>query len=314
MNVTVPPTLDGERADKVVAELLELSRTKARRLIDEGLVTFGGDPVEAKQRLPQGATLHVVGTIEEASLQPEEAPFRVVYEDAHLAVVDKPAGLVVHPGAGSPGVTLAAGLLHRYPQVEGVGEPDRWGIVHRLDRDTSGLLVVAFDQETLRSLQEALRRRAIHRSYLALVNGGFEAPLGTVDAPIGRDARRPTRRAVDLSGRPARTHYRRLAGWADPQVSLLDVRLETGRTHQIRVHLASIGHPIVGDRTYGTAGPDGVDPGRVWLHAAKLRFVHPKTGQTLELEAPLPADLTASLRRLGSPNTGDYPKKILAAS
>lgn len=314
MNVTVPPTLDGERADKVVAELLELSRTKARRLIDEGLVTFGGDPVEAKQRLPQGATLHVVGTIEEASLQPEEAPFRVVYEDAHLAVVDKPAGLVVHPGAGSPGVTLAAGLLHRYPQVEGVGEPDRWGIVHRLDRDTSGLLVVAFDQETLRSLQEALRRRAIHRSYLALVNGGFEAPLGTVDAPIGRDARRPTRRAVDLSGRPARTHYRRLAGWADPQVSLLDVRLETGRTHQIRVHLASIGHPIVGDRTYGTAGPDGVDPGRVWLHAAKLRFVHPKTGQTLELEAPLPADLTASLRRLGPPNIGDYPKKILAAS
>lgn len=314
MNVTVPPTLQGERADKVIATVLGLSRAKARRLIDEGLVTVEGDPVDAKQRMAGGEVLEVESTFEEPALQPAEVPFRVVYEDGHLVVVDKPAGLVVHPGAGSKAATLAAGLLHRYPQIEGVGEPDRWGIVHRLDRETSGLLVAALEEETLQALQEALRRRAIHRSYLTLVSGSFDAPLGTIDAPLGRDPRRPTRRAVDASGRPARTHYRRLAAWSEPEVSLLEVQLETGRTHQIRIHLASIGHPVVGDRTYGTAGPEGVDPGRVWLHSARLRFDHPLTGEALDFESPLPADLAAVLQGLGSPTIGGYPKKILAAS
>ncbi len=237
-------------------------------------------------------------------LEPEPVPFTVRFEDDQLAVVDKPAGVVVHPGAGQRTGTLAAGLLNRWPELEGVGEAGRWGIVHRLDRETSGLLVVAKDAATHSALRRLLGRRAITRRYLTLVGGGFAISTGTVDAAVGRDPRRPTRVSVQSGGRPALTHYRRLAEWAAPEVALVAIELDTGRTHQIRVHMRAIDHPVVGDDVYGTRLAPPVDPGRVWLHATDLAFRHPGTGRDVAVESPLPADLVASLEALGAPALG----------
>lgn len=301
--LVVPLGLAGRRADKVVAVLAGISRSQAKQLIEGGEVTVEGQPVAPTDRFEEGTALMV--RIPPADrLVPEAVPFVVRYEDPDLAVVDKPAGVVVHPGAGRMRGTLAAGILRRWPELQGVGEEGRWGVVHRLDRDTSGLLIVARSPRALRALQNALAARSIGRSYLALVRGSFEAPTGTIDAPIGRHPRHPTRMTVLDGGRPARTHYRRIAAWRDPEISLLDVRLETGRTHQIRVHLASIGHPLIGDRTYGRGDPDGLDPGRVWLHARRLEFVHPFTGARTVVESPLPDELRSSLAALGPPPTG----------
>jgi 23S rRNA pseudouridine1911/1915/1917 synthase len=238
----------------------------------------------------------------EASLEPEPVPFEVLYEDGFLAVIDKPAGIVVHAGAGRRRGTLAAGLLHRWPEVEGVGDEGRWGIVHRLDRETSGALVVALERRTHERLRRALSRREITREYVALVHGADAAPSGTIDAPLGRDSRRPTRFRVDRGGRPARTHYSRTAAWAIPDLALLSVRLETGRTHQIRVHMASIGHPVAGDPMYGRGG-DGM-PGLL-LHSARIRFVHPFAGTEVDVAAPVPARLTEVLAGLGPPDAGE---------
>ncbi len=260
--------------------------------------------VAAKVRVAAGTALEVDMPDELPGLQAEPVAFEVRHEDEHLAVVDKPAGMVVHPGAGNRDGTLAAGLLHRWPQLAGVGDPDRWGIVHRLDKDTSGLLVVAKTPEALRGLRRDLGARRIGRHYTTLVAGSFAIATGTVDAPLGRDPRRPTRFAVRPGGRPARTHYRRVAGWVAPEVSLLDVELETGRTHQIRVHLRSIDRPVVGDSVYGKRLAPPVDPGRVWLHAGRLELTHPVTGQELAVVAPLPADLARSLAALGPPAEG----------
>jgi 23S rRNA pseudouridine1911/1915/1917 synthase len=225
----------------------------------------------------------------------------VALELADVIVVDKPAGIVVHPGAGNVTGTLVAGLLHRFPELALLGEQHRWGLVHRLDKDTSGLLLVARSPEMHEYLQAELQNRRVERTYVALVAGQLEAATGTVDAPIGRDPLQPTRMAIGRSGRPARTHYRRMAAWTE--VTLVEVTLETGRTHQIRVHLASIGHGIVGDRVYGR-GPDAPgDPGRVWLHATQLRFPLP-TGETRKVTAEIPADLRQSLHELGKPALG----------
>jgi 23S rRNA pseudouridine1911/1915/1917 synthase len=188
--------------------------------------------------------------------------------------------------------------------VEGVGDPGRWGIVHRLDRGTSGLLVVALDAGAYTGLRAAMGRREVTRTYLALVHGSSAAPTGTIDAPLGRDPRHPTRFRVDRSGRPARTHYRRLATWEGAGLALLEVRLETGRTHQIRVHTASIGHPVAGDPAYGRGG-DGIP--RLCLHAAGLRFTHPVTGGEVAVASPLPTDMADIVRGLGSPTTGEVP-------
>ncbi len=245
-------------------------------------------------------------------LEPEPVPFTVRYEDDRLAVVDKPAGVVVHPGAGQRTGTLAAGLLHRWPELQGVGEEGRWGIVHRLDRETSGLLVVAKDGVALAQLRRDLQARRIGRMYLALVAGALSIATGTVDAPLGRDPRHPTRVAVRTGGRPARTHYRRLAGWGDPAVVLVEVELETGRTHQIRVHLSTIDHPVVGDGVYGRRLAPPVDPGRVWLHAARLTLRPPGGDEELVVEAPLPADLAASVAALGAPAEGGLPTHFLS--
>jgi 23S rRNA pseudouridine1911/1915/1917 synthase len=226
------------------------------------------------------------------AIEPEEVPFRVAYEDEHLLVVDKPAGVVVHPGAGHATGTLVHGLAG---QSAG-GEEDRPGIVHRLDRDTSGLLVVARSSEAYERLQALVRDRELERSYVALVRGRPRSWRGRIDAPIGRDRDDPTRRSLDTdTPREAVTHFEvaeLLGGHA-----LLDVRLETGRTHQIRVHLAAIDLPVVGDPVYGVPDPS---LGRQFLHANRLAFTHPFTNERVEVESPLPDDLAGYLERLSA--------------
>lgn len=316
--VVVPTDLDGARADRVVAVALGMPRSRARRLFDHGLVTVGGEAASPAQRLPAGVELTVTDAAPEGGVAPEPVPFEVVHEDRHLVVVDKPAGVVVHPGAGITTGTLVSGLLARFPDLARL-EDRRFGLVHRLDRDTSGLLLVARDAEVLDALQGMLRRREVSRTYLALVAGDPPAATGTIDAPIGRHPTQPTRMAVDPRGRAARTRYRRLAAW--PGAALLEVSLESGRTHQIRVHLAAVDLPVIGDRAYGrrratvTAGDEPpapgrrhlADPGRQWLHATRLQLDHPVTGKVLTVGSAIPADLADALDRLGEPRTGRVP-------
>jgi len=297
MKSRVPPDLDGERADRVVAVLADCSRATARRLVADGTATFDGARADPKQRIPAGTELDVV-VPEALGLQPEEIPFEVFYEDRWLAVIDKPPGVVVHPGAGRRRGTLAAGILARWPRVRGVGDEDRWGIVHRLDRDTSGLLLVGLEAEAFAGLRAAVAERRVTRTYRALVEGRVTSPTGTIEAPIARDPHRPTRFRVEPGGRPARTHYRRLAVWEAAALSLLEVVLETGRTHQIRVHMRAIGHPVVADPLYG----HGMAGRRIWLHAAGLGFDHPITGERIEVESGIPDDLGAWLTELGEPD------------
>lgn len=305
MRQPVPAGLDGERADLVLARVAGVSRSTARRMVEEGSATFDGEVLEPRRRIAAGAVVEFEVPERDDTLTAEDVSFRVAYEDEFLAVVDKPVGVVVHPGAGRRRGTLAAGVLHRWPGVEGVGDPGRWGIVHRLDRDTSGLLVVALDRGAHSRLRRALAERRITREYLALVHGAGIPPTGTIDAPLGRDPRHPTRFRVAGDGRAARTHYRRLAAWEDGGFALLEVRLETGRTHQIRVHTASIGHPVGGDVAYGRRG-DGLP--RLCLHAARIRFDHPVTGAEVEVSSPMPADLAAVVARLGPPGLGEIPR------
>jgi 23S rRNA pseudouridine1911/1915/1917 synthase len=294
----VPASLAGERADKALAVMAGVSRSLARRLLEEKAATSGGAAVSPRRSLSVGQVLTVELPGPAPALAPEEIPFVVRYEDAHLAVVDKPSGVVVHPGAGRGRGTLAGGILQRWPQVRGVGEEGRWGIVHRLDRDTSGLLVVALTHDSWSAMRRAISRHLVERTYLALVHGDPVAASGTIDAPLGRSPRRRGVVRVESAGRPARTHYRCLARWPARHLALLEVTLETGRTPQIRVHLGSIGHPVVADPVYGRE--DGLAP-RLFLHAARLRFAHPITGRPIEVESPLPPDLEEARRRLGEP-------------
>ena len=297
----VTDTLAGERADKVVAVLAGISRTLARRLLEEGRVTLDGAAASPRERVAAGSWMEA-DVPAPVVLEPEVVPFAVRYEDEHLAVVDKPPGVVVHPGAGRSGAgTLAAGILEHWPGVRGVGEEGRWGIVHRLDQDTSGLLVVALSLEAWPPLRRMMARHEVERTYLALVHGIPAATTGTIEAPLGRDPRQ--RGKVRVRGRRAggATHYHCRAQWPARDLSLLELRLETGRTHQIRVHLAAIGHPVAADRRYGR--DDGLAP-RTFLHAARLRFTHPITGAEIQVESPLPPDLAEALERLGKPAAG----------
>jgi 23S rRNA pseudouridine1911/1915/1917 synthase len=288
-SLSVPPEAAGHRVDRFLASLDPVgSRAAAERLIESGAVTVDGSPPRKSQRLAAGQTV----TFPEAepvisTLQPVALDLPVLYRDEYLLVVDKPAGLLVHPVPGYSGPTLVHGLLSEIG-----GEGPRPGIVHRLDRDTSGLLVVARDDRTLARLQSLLRRRHIHRSYQALVRGRPASRRGTIEAPIGRDRRDATRISLDSDvAKPAVTHFQLaelLAGR-----TLLDVELETGRTHQIRVHLAAIGCPVVGDPVYGHGPELGLE--RQFLHAARLRFPHPVSGQELDVRSPLPADLASAL-------------------
>ena len=295
----VPASLAGERVDRAVALLTGWSRADVTGLIDAGAVRVGGAPVAKSRRLVEGEEVEVEGEPEgDAPPEPEPVDFPVVHADADVVVVAKPAGLVVHPGAGHREGTLAGGLLHRYPEIAGVGDAMRPGIVHRLDRDTSGLMVVARSPEAYEALVAALTAREIERRYTALAWGRFDAKRGTIDAPIGRSATRRTRMAVREAGKDARTGYEVLGQYEHPVCALVECRLETGRTHQIRVHLAAIGHPIVGDGTYG-GDRHPLRPGRPFLHAHALAFTHPTTGERLEFTDPLPPELAAMLEELG---------------
>jgi 23S rRNA pseudouridine1911/1915/1917 synthase len=298
----IPEALDGERVDRVVSLLAGCSRSEAATLVSAGAVALDGTVTSAgKHRVAAGQTLSVdVGQLPEPSLPAPDPAIQVpvVHEDADVVVVDKPAGLVVHPGAGQHDGTLVNGLLALYPEMADVGQPHRPGIVHRLDRDTSGLLAVARSAEAYTGLVDALSARRVTRRYRALVWGVPEAAHGIVDAPIGRSPRHPTRMAVVAGGKEARTRYEVLERYREPATcTLLDCDLETGRTHQIRVHLASLGHPVVGDRDYGGVR-DGLTVPRLALHAGHLAFAHPVTAQLLAFTAPLPADLTEVLAHL----------------
>jgi 23S rRNA pseudouridine1911/1915/1917 synthase len=283
----------GERLDRVLASVPEIgSRALAVRMLERGEVAVDGRALRKSERLRGGETIEYDLPEKEEELRREERPLAIVYEDEHLLVVDKPAGLSVHPGAGRPGGTLA-NVLVGYG-ASGGEAPERPGIVHRLDRDTSGLLVVARSEAAFLGLRRLVRRHEIEREYLALVHGRPRSRAGTIEAPLGRDRHRPTKRSLDTDKpRPAVTHFelRELLS----RHALLAVRLETGRTHQIRVHLAAINLPVAGDPVYGVAGDLGLE--RQFLHACRLAFQHPTTGEEIEARSALPPDLERALER-----------------
>jgi len=288
----------GERLDVFVARKLPaLTRSRVRRLIDDALVTVDGRlPEKAGLALEAGQRIEVtVPEPEPSTPEPEAIPLRIVYEDDDLLVVDKPAGLTVHPAPGHPSHTLVNAVLAHSPGLSGIGGEERPGIVHRLDKDTSGLIIVAKNDAAHASLARQLKARKVEKTYLALVEGRLEPPEGVIDAPIARHPVDRKRMAVVAGGREARTRYRTLR--EVDGYSLLEVRPETGRTHQIRVHFASIGHPVAGDPLYGRRGAKAPVP-RQFLHAQRLAFQHPRTNARLELEAPLAEDLAEALRRL----------------
>jgi 23S rRNA pseudouridine1911/1915/1917 synthase len=302
----VPAEAAGERLDAFVGTRLpELSRTRAAQLIGESRVRVNGRPARKSDRVEAGDVVEIeIPAPEPSAVEPESIPLDIVHEDGDLLVVSKPAGLVVHPAPGHRTGTLVNALLHHVQDLSGIGGVKRPGIVHRLDKDTSGLMIVAKHDRAHRRLAAALKRREIRRSYLAACWGHLAEDRLSVEAPVGRSSRDRKRMAVVASGRRALTHFERLARW--PAADLIRADLETGRTHQIRVHLAHIGHPVVGDPVYGTSGARGISgPDRPWakelerrvprqfLHAWRLRFEHPRTGAAMVLEAPLPPDLQA---------------------
>ena len=299
----VPEAMAGERVDRIVAMITGISRSEVAGLVDAREVLVDGVVVRSRStRLAEGALVEVdvPDRAEAARLVAEpEVAVPIAYEDDDLLVIDKPAGLVVHPGAGQRTGTLVHGLLARYPEIVGVGvDPARPGIVHRLDKGTSGLLLVARTPAAYEALVAALAARSVHRRYRALAWGTFDAIHGLIDAPIGRSSREPTRQAIDERGKEARTRYEVLTTFAEPvAVTELACTLETGRTHQIRVHLRSIGHAVVGDNRYDGAR-QSLPMARPFLHAELLELAHPVTGEPMSFSSPLPADLAEVLGRL----------------
>jgi 23S rRNA pseudouridine1911/1915/1917 synthase len=292
IEVEVPPEAAGERLDRFLSGLPEVgSRAAAERLLSQRRVKVNGSPEPKSHRLAAGDVLSVsVPESRPSTLEPEQLDLRIAFEDEHLLVVDKPAGIAVHPSRGHASGTLVHGLLGH--AVEGGKEAERPGIVHRLDRDTSGLLVVARSDEAHRRLQQLLRRRKLVREYLALVRGRPRSKRGRIEAPIGRDRHDPTRISLDTdTPREAVTNFEIVETMR--RHTLMRVALETGRTHQIRVHLAAIDLPVSGDPAYGVEGDLGLE--RQFLHAARLAFPHPLTGEPVETESPLPPDLQAAL-------------------
>jgi 23S rRNA pseudouridine1911/1915/1917 synthase len=294
------------RLDAWLAVRLDVSRSRAVQWIDDGRVTLNGAPVRKKDPVAPGDHLAVsVPAPEPSGVAAEAIPIHIVYQDAELAVIDKPAGLVVHPSAGHRTGTLVNALLHAVGDLSGIGGVLRPGIVHRLDKDTSGLILVAKHDDAHRFLSDELKRRRVKRTYLAAAWGHLAEDAVTVEAPIGRHLTQRLKMGVVKGGRSARTHFKRLERWR--AADLLQAELDTGRTHQIRVHLLHLGHPVVGDRTYAPDRAKGFGgPERGWalsfakrvprqfLHAAELRFTHPRTGEAMHFEAPLPPDLAAA--------------------
>ncbi len=300
----VPEALAGERLDRVVALVWECSRAEAARLVDAQKVAVNGAPVtERSRRMETGDRITLSAAPAPGQLPPRPDPsvaIEVVYADEQVIVVNKQADLVVHPGLGNATGTMVNGLLARYPEIAEVGTPERPGIVHRLDKGTSGLLMVARTPLSYETLTAALGRREVHRGYAALVKGMPADDRGVIDAPVGRSTRHPVKMGVTADGREARTHYQvmtrmpartELPSGAVPYDSAhLELRLETGRTHQIRVHLAAIAHPVLNDDLYG--GPDAPGISRPALHAQTLGFAHPNTGEQQRFEVNPPEDFT----------------------
>lgn len=286
----------GERVDVLLARSAGITRTYAQWLIRNGHIASPGRELKPGTRVEAGWEL--AGEVPEREIavpEAEDIPVTVRYSDERVMVVSKPAGLVTHPAAGHRSSTLVNALLNLGEPLAGEGVSLRPGIVHRLDRDTSGLLLVAKDEEAREALTEALRTRAVERRYSALVRAPMPALSGTIEAPVGRHPTRRTMMAVVPGGRPAVTHYTVMR--ADERVALLDVKLETGRTHQIRVHLAHLNRPVLGDRTYGGRTELAHELGltRPFLHAFRLAFPHPEDGRRVEVEEPLPEDLAEAL-------------------
>ncbi len=310
-SVVVPASLDGVRVDRAVALLADVSRSAVDVLVGAGRVTVDGRAVTSRStKLAEGQTLEVDRPDEVVDPGPVGDPtveFTVVHVDDDIVVIDKPAGLVVHPGAGHRTGTLVHGLVARYPELSALSaevgsEPDRPGIVHRLDRGTSGLMVVARTPDAYHSLVHQLSEREVSRTYRALVLGTVEGESGVVDAPIGRSVSSPTRMAISRKGKDARTRYQVEERFSLPApTTLVRASLETGRTHQIRVHLSAIGHPVVGDEPYsqGRSLP-GATINRPFLHAYALAFDHPRTGERVSWTAELPDDLAAQLDALAT--------------
>jgi len=310
--LTVEGDHSGQRLDRfLTSQLPDLSRSRIQDLIDEGRVEVDGAACKASRRVEPGETVTIdVPAPPPAGVAPENIPFDVLYEDADLAVLNKPAGIVVHPGAGAESGTLVAALLHHFAGSENlsdVGGPLRPGIVHRLDKETSGALLVARTNDAHKALVEQFRSRQIEKDYLALLHGKLKGDSGRVDLPVARDLRRRSRMTARRNeGRIARTDWKvrlRLGNF-----TLIDAALHTGRTHQIRVHFSALGCPVVGDALYGAPRQEKVSPTaallppleRNFLHAARIAFTHPRTGKRIDVRAPLPAQLGDYLRELGA--------------
>ena len=289
----------GVRLDAFLSAGGALTRSQAARLIAEGRVRVNGKPAAKSARLSGGETVTVdVPQLRETALPPQDIPLDVVYEDDDVIVVNKPTGLVVHPAPGHPDGTLVNALLHHCgDSLSGIGGEKRPGIVHRIDRDTSGLIIAAKNDAAHLALSAQLKDHSLSRTYECLVTGNMKQDSGTVDAPIGRSSADRKKMAVVPTGRRAVTHWEVVARY--PGVTHLRCRLETGRTHQIRVHMAYIGHPILGDTVYGAKKPVPGLTGQC-LHATGLRFIHPRTGEPVELHCPLPPEFTAMLQKLQS--------------
>ena len=308
LDVVVPDGLDGVRCDRALAMLTGRPRALIAAVIASGAVSVDGAALKkASTPLVSGQRLvATVPDVDDGWVEPDASvPVDVVGESAHYVVVNKAPGQVVHPGAGQLAGTLVAGLLARYPELDelrqrGLCDPSRPGIVHRLDKGTSGLIVVARSLTGYESLRGQLAERELERIYLGLVEGHVAESHGVVDAPIGRSVRTPTMMAVRADGRWARTTYEVVARLESPRTTLLRLKLETGRTHQIRVHLASIGHPVVNDNRYGHRRETRLEPERVFLHAAHLGFSDPGTGTWTSFDSPLPGELSALVETSGA--------------
>lgn len=301
LQLKIQPDEAGQRLDRYLTSRLNtLSRTGVQQLITDGAVLVNGRPSKPGYTLKVSDEVLVIqGNMRTppSTARPQPIPLDIVYEDRDLLVVNKAAGMVVHPAAGHYEDTLVNAILAHCPDLQGVGSDLRPGIVHRLDKDTSGLIIVARNAQTLAALTEQMKRHEIIKRYLALVEGVVPLDQGSIDAPIGRDPRHRQQMAITATGsREARTHFRVLQRFA--RHTLLLIQLETGRTHQIRVHLKAIGYPVVGDPVYGPRDTrHGPAMNRQFLHAYQLTFTHPTTGKLLELEAPLPADLKSVLEQ-----------------
>lgn len=286
---------DGERVDRVIAFFSGLSRSKVSDLISKRLILRNGIPIKKGSEIAHTNDMismpNLTDEVVEEIASDTSIDFGVVFEDDSVIVINKPSGLIVHPGSGIANGTLVNGLAAHFPDLRKIGDPIRLGLVHRLDKGTSGLLIVARTSEVLDNLKFQMQKRQVHRQYFAIVAGHVESDKGVVDAPLGRDPKNPLKRAVIQNGKYARTHYEIDQKFESPfKISTLSCRLETGRTHQIRVHLAAIGHPVLGDELYGGRTSFNIS-NRLALHAQMLTFTHPKTNNEMSFESPVPPEL-----------------------